>query len=113
MKKIILLFAFLFTTFIFAGPDEDLIRGATVGDTARIKKALADKADVNARAKFNGTTALMHLAGGGHAELVKLLIKAKADVNAKDNQGRTALQFAQNQNHAEIVKLLRAAGATE
>ncbi len=113
MKKVIFSSVLLFTTFLFAGPDEDLIRGATVGDKARITKALAEKADVNARAKFNGTTALMHLAGGGHTELVKLLIKAKADVNAKDNQGRTALQFAQNQNHAEIVKILKEAGATQ
>ena len=44
----------------------------------------------------------------GHAEVVKLLIKAGADVTAKDND---PICLAIENGHAEVVKLLIKAGA--
>jgi ankyrin repeat protein len=51
----------------------------------------------------------------GTAEKVKLLIEAKADLDAKDATGRTALDLAQRRTDGagrEIAELLKANGAT-
>jgi len=53
-----------------------------------------------------GNTALMKSAGLGHTEIVKLLIKANADVNSKDKDGQTALSLAVDNDHTEIIQLL-------
>lgn len=37
--------------------------------------------------------------GWGHAEICKLLLKAGADVNARDRDGLTAVDVARNSNH--------------
>ena len=49
----------------------------------------------------------------GHAEVVKELISAGADVNArtKGTPGITALMFASKNGHTEIVNILKQAGA--
>ena len=48
----------------------------------------------------------------GAIVVVKELLAAKADVNAKNNNGRTTLMEA-SKGHDEVVKLLRGAGAIE
>ena len=51
----------------------------------------------------------------GTTEKAKLLIEAKADLNAKDATGRTALDLAQRRTDAsgkEIAELLQSKGAT-
>ena len=42
----------------------------------------------------------------GHVEIVKLLIKLKADVNIADHEGQTPLHYACACGHAGIAKLL-------
>jgi ankyrin repeat protein len=44
-------------------------------------------------------------------EVVRLLLKHGADVEAKGNDGKTALQRAADRGHGKIVKLLREHGA--
>jgi len=44
---------------------------------------------------------------------VKVLIKAGALVNTKNNDGNTALMGASAKGDTDIVELLKAAGATE
>ena len=48
-----------------------------------------------------------------HSEIVDLLIKAAADVNAKDSWGSTALMQAvhEEHEHSELVDLLIKSGA--
>jgi len=41
--------------------------------------------------------------------VVEALVKAKASVSIKDNQGRTPLDVAKDGNHAEVLELLRVA----
>lgn len=44
---------------------------------------------------------------------LKVLLKAGADVNAKDKDGNTALKLAQERGNAKIAELLKSAGAKE
>jgi len=60
-----------------------------------------------------GYTALMGASDFGHIEIVELLIKAGADLNAHTVDRCTALSLALKARHTEIVKLLKKAGAKE
>jgi hypothetical protein len=73
---------------------------------------LANKADVNARAK-NGSTPLHLAAGKGNKEIVELLLANKAELNAVDNDGWTPLHSATLFKQQEIEDLLTAKGATD
>ena len=46
-----------------------------------------------------------------HVEVVKLLLGAKADIDAKADNGATALMMAASEGHIDIVKLLLEAKA--
>jgi len=58
-----------------------------------------------------GITPLIASCSEGHLEAVKLLIDAKADVNAKDKDQTNSLMAASARGHTDIVELLLNAGA--
>ena len=81
------------------------------GDITKIQEAIQAGADVNVRNKYDATPLLI-ASRNGHTEIVKLLLTAKADVNAAEKkQGITPLLIASKKGHTEIVKLLLTAGA--
>jgi hypothetical protein len=84
-----------------------LIDAATNGDAAFIKNY---KGDINKRLDDNNSTALILAAQNGNTDVVKVLITAKADVNAEDNDGETALSMADNE---DITDLLKNSGAKQ
>jgi len=45
----------------------------------------------------------MRVAHNGHLELVKMMLKYKADVNFSNPKGETALTYAIKRNHLEVV----------
>jgi len=68
---------------------------------------------LNVDAKMPGfLTTPLHLAcGSGDSELVRLLIEAKADIHAKDNNGYSPFYLACSRGHSDVVKQLIAAKA--
>jgi hypothetical protein len=85
------------------------------GSVAEITAALKAGANINL-GNSEGVTPLMCAAGYNSLAAVNLLIRAKADVKATDNEDWTALNFAVVYKHKdpeclEIVKALLAAGA--
>ncbi len=66
---------------------------------------LSRGAEVNV-AQPGGWTPLHQAAASGHAELVKLLLRAGADVQATSDDGRTAAQLARDYGCTEVSDLL-------
>ena len=54
----------------------------------------------------NGCTGLMKASLNGHHDLVKALLGAGANVNARDALGQTALHYAVRGQHAPIIRLV-------
>jgi uncharacterized protein len=97
-----------------------LIRAAKAGDVAAMKLLIAHGANVNLPTE-RGITPLMAAAGNGSAgldtrgryktedqavEAVDLLIKAGAEINARDRGGQTALHGAASWGWNNLVKTL-------
>ena len=80
--------------------------------TAMVEVLLSAGADVNAKTKNEGDTALHAAAKEGHTDAAALLIKAGAKVNAKTKLDKyTPLMEAAKDGNAELVKLLLKSGA--
>jgi ankyrin repeat protein len=95
-------------------PAREIIKAAKNGQVTRLKELLAgDPELVNARDK-DGSTPLHCATWKGQQEVVALLIKAGADVNAhneNDHWGTTPLHAAAHADQAAIAELLIASGA--
>ncbi|XP_063705994.1 ankyrin repeat and KH domain-containing protein mask-like isoform X2 [Culicoides brevitarsis] len=72
---------------------------------------LAMSAQVEDRGQKNDCTPLMEAASAGHIDIIELLLKHGADVNAQSSTGNTPLMYACAGGHVDAVKLLLAAGA--
>jgi ankyrin repeat protein len=87
---------------------------ASVADHLDIVQALLAKgADINAKEKKGGTTALMVASLEGHLDIVQALLAKGADVNAKASDGTTALDAAAQGGHADIRAVLVQAHALD
>ncbi len=98
-----------------------LIEAAATCDTKAVETALAGGVDVNAR-DANGITPLMHAARGkgpkiadpaptDHPEVIELLVKHGAEVDAKTDSGFVALFWAARYGHDKVAKALIELGA--
>lgn len=72
---------------------------------------LAMSAQVEDRGQKNDCTPLMEAASAGHNEIIELLIKHGADVNATSSSGNTPLMYACAGGHVNAVRLLLEHGA--
>ncbi|HEX8636033.1 MAG TPA: ankyrin repeat domain-containing protein [Pyrinomonadaceae bacterium] len=93
-------------------PTTPLSLAANGGDGAQIKKLVAQGTDVNARDEA-GLTALIWAARKGNTEAARLLIDARADLNARDcaSVGWTPLMHAIHKNQNDVARLLIERGA--
>jgi uncharacterized protein len=80
------------------------------GDTARVVKLIASKADVNA-AQPDGSTALHWAAYHGDLKATAALLKAHANPSAMMETGMTPLALACETGNADLVRELLKAGA--
>ena len=71
----------------------------------------SNDADVNARDRLYGRTALIIAAVEGHLEIVRMLVEAGSDLNIVDAEGSTALSLARSYGNLDVAALLVEAGA--
>ena len=91
--------------------DRALLDAAKRGDVAAVRSLLKQGADPNA-AQGDGLTALHMAAQEGNLDLAKVLIGAKANVDAKTRLGAyTPLHLASEGAHTDVVLALLKAGA--
>jgi len=94
---------------VIAPQNFSIHKAARVGHIKAVKRNLASGTDVNAK-DDDGVTPLLVAAVSGRKEIIELLIREGADVNAKVN-GVTPLHQAAFRSHKEIAELLIANGA--
>ncbi len=91
--------------------NEELFEALSNGNTEKAKALLDEGANVNATSKGRGTV-LHGAALKGQSDLVELLVKRGAAVNAKDDKyGATPLHLAAYKGHRTVVQILLLAGA--
>lgn len=83
---------------------------AKTGSAPAVKALIGGDADVNAKEPAQSQTALMWAAAERHPEVVRTLLEAKADLQARTKSGFTALHFAAREGDIESARLLLAAG---
>jgi len=83
---------------------------ANSGSADAVRMLLARGAGVNAKEPSQNQTALMWAASGRHPEVVRTLIEAGADLQARTRKGFSALHFAAREGDLQSTKLLLAAG---
>lgn len=83
---------------------------ASSGPYAETVQLLLDKgANINIADNNEHWTALMWAGAEGQAEVVKVLLKYKADPTLKEKDGDTAESFAATNGHTAVVAILQAA----
>lgn len=88
-----------------------LITWARDGDLARVRATLDRGANVDARNRDGGHTALMAACGGNHGDVVWELLARGADVHARTRTGETAMLDAAAFAAPAVVLELAARGA--
>ena len=82
-----------------------MTNAVTSGDEQAVSALLANGADVN-ETTGGGQTALILAVIFGHTNLVKLLMKAGADPQLRDNLGLNAIEWAQRRGLTEVLAIL-------
>jgi ankyrin repeat protein/N-acetylneuraminic acid mutarotase len=88
-----------------------LLQAVSESITSAVELLLAHKADVNAvlrEGNLSGSTSLHLATRSGNKVIVELLLKAGADVNARDKDGYTPLNYVAGGDNVEVAKLLLA-----
>lgn len=102
-----------------ANPNTSIATGETplmtcskTGSADAVQALIAHDAAINAKEPVQNQTALMWAAAERHPGVVKMLIDAKADLQARTKRGFTALHFAAREGDRESTRLLLAAGVS-
>ena len=90
--------------------DTEFLNLCNTGNTERIKEALINGANVNAKDK-DGWTSLIWASTNRYNEAAEILIDYGADVNAEDKNGNTSLMRAVTNGYYDTAELLLKHGA--
>ena len=82
---------------------QKLIKYSAQGNLSQVQSLLTKGEDVNVQGEVKGETPLYMAARNGHTDIVKVLIAAKADVNARKINGVTPLWAAETATHLSIT----------
>ncbi|XP_023247906.1 E3 ubiquitin-protein ligase MIB1 isoform X2 [Copidosoma floridanum] len=100
----------LFETHVSSDVNEELVKTAANGDSTKCEEILKrPEADVNGI--FSGHTALQAASQNGHLDVIKVLLKCKADVEIEDKDGDRAVHHAAFGDEPAVMALLAGAGA--
>jgi ankyrin repeat protein len=93
------------------GAEVGLHEAAMLGETVLLERLLDSGAEIEAKCKSNGFSALHWAASLGRTEAVRILLAHGANVDNVSDKGFTPLLNASSRNYPEVVALLRAHGA--
>ncbi|CAE7770606.1 ANK2, partial [Symbiodinium microadriaticum] len=79
---------------------------AGLGNCSVVSRAVSMGQAVNSTCRLRGETSAMLAAAGGHVEVLRWLLRAKADLSLRARDGSTALRCAQRCGQKEVVRLL-------
>jgi ankyrin repeat protein len=91
--------------------ESDFIKACAKGDEKIVKELLATDSELIGKVTSNGSTPLMVAVSKGLSEIVELLLRNKADINALSSEGETALWLATYHKKWELAEKLLEAGA--
>ena len=90
---------------------KDIFIAATRGNTELVAHYCGKEPAAAAKEDYDKRTPLHLAATEGHTNVVKMLLAAKADVNAEDRWGNCPLEGAIRHRHKGVIEILRDAGA--
>lgn len=90
---------------------EPLVVAALENNLASVKELIAAGVDINLRDESTDTTALDEAVKNGNRQMVRTLLDAGAEINARNSRGQTALMRLDTDASEELVWDLVAAGA--
>lgn len=90
----------------FSGYYKNIPRAAKANDVGKIRQLLSDGASPNQTDEDNATTGMHVAAAAGNLQIMAILYKAGADINARDNVGDSPLDLAAEHDQFEAAKLL-------
>nr|CAD7200624.1 unnamed protein product [Timema douglasi] len=100
----------LFETHVSGDVNEELVKTAANGDAQKCEESLK-RPDADVNGVFAGHTALQAASQNGHLEVIKILLRHKADVEIEDKDGDRAVHHAAFGDEPGVMELLAHAGA--
>nr|CAG4643779.1 EOG090X02DA [Lepidurus arcticus] len=95
----------LFETHVTGDVNEELVKAAANGDAQKVEELLK-RPDADGNGVFAGHTALQAASQNGHLEVIKALLRHKADVEIEDKDGDRAVHHAAFGDEPAVMELL-------
>ncbi|KAL4236081.1 E3 ubiquitin-protein ligase mib1 [Mactra antiquata] len=102
----------LFETHVSGDVNEELVKAAANGDSAKVDEILQrSDATINVNGVFAGHTALQAASQNGHVDVIKVLMKYDLDMEIEDKDGDRAVHHAAFGDEPAVIEMLHRGGA--